>query len=87
MARNVAADATEGWRAVLVFSVVDEKGDESVYTEYEGLYNTEGAAKGRITYWKNWTKYKIGREMSQGRFLVKGWVEKTDLNWSPITPE
>lgn len=87
MARNIAADSTEAWRAVLILNSVNPDGETETVTVYEGIYNSEGAAKGRVTYWKNWTKFKIENEMSHGQFLVKGWTEKATLEWAQPSPE
>lgn len=82
MARSIAADSTEAWRAVLIMSNPNGEGIAETYTVYEGIYNTEAAAKGRVTYWRNWTKYKLDNDRNHGEFLVKGWVEKATLEWA-----
>ncbi len=67
MARSIAADATEAWRAVLVHK--NEKGE--IWYSYEGIYNTRGVAQGRVTYHKN-------RSYNP---CYDGWVEKADIAW------
>jgi len=87
MGRKIAADAAETWRVALVFVNPDENGVSETFTEYEGVYNSVGAAKGRVTYWRNWTKFKVENEINSGKFLIDGWVEKAALEWERVTPE
>lgn len=69
MARNIAADQTEAWRAVIVF-----KWDNgNLYYKYEGLYATRGPAKGRVTEYRNGNKH-----------FYDGWVEKADITWNKV---
>lgn len=82
MARSIAADLTEAWRAVIVMRKRKANGNDETYTVYEGIYNSEGAAKGRVTYWRNWTQHKLDNGYDYGAFLVDGWVEKADITWN-----
>jgi hypothetical protein len=70
MARSIAADSTEAWRAVIVRK--DSNG--RIYYEYEGIYNTKGTAKGRVTYWRRYYP----------KSFYDGWVEKADITWNKV---
>lgn len=85
MARNITVDETgQPWRAVMVFKMDDT--DELVYY-YEGIYSKPGAARGRVSFWRNagarkfwdgpdWNKRNIRR----GTFY-DGWVEQGTITW------
>lgn len=77
MARNIAADATAAWRAVLVFKT-EEGALEYVY---EGIYNNKGTAKGRVTYWVNHQRYKDELGIASKCRFYDGWVEQADILW------
>lgn len=69
MARNIAANSEEAWRAVIVFKSSNGK----IWYEYEGIYNTRGIAKGRVSYWRG----------HSARFY-DGWVERAQVIWERV---
>jgi hypothetical protein len=69
MARNIAADQDEAWRAVIVFK--SNKGN--LWYEYEGIYNKKGTAKARVSYWRG-----------VSNSFYDGWVEKADITWHKV---
>lgn len=88
MARSIAADDKEAWRAVLVFKRRDNQ--ELVYF-YEGIYAKEGTAKGRITFWSNNGVKRIhdGPTWKQDTHSTladyyDGWSEKADIIWNKV---
>ena len=69
MARSIAVDLDEAWRAVTVF-----KGPTgNIWYNYEGIYNSRGTARQRVTYHKRWNKN-----------FYDGWVEKADITWNKV---
>ena len=81
VARSIAADKFEAWRAVIVF-----KTPEGVLEYvYEGIYTKRGTAMGRCTFWANWQDNRddLGIGQGQKRFY-DGWVEKADITWNKV---
>ncbi len=70
MARNVAVDLKEAWRAVVVFR---DPVNGKIWYEYEGIYNLKSTAQGRISYHKK-----------NSRRFYNGWVEKADIHWNKV---
>ena len=67
MARNIGADATEMWRAALIFK--EPETGELVY-QYNGLYSKRSTAVQLISSFRN----------SHPDFY-DGWPEKATLTW------
>ena len=88
VARSIAADDNEAWRAVLVFKRRDNQ--ELVYF-YEGIYNKPGTARGRVTFWSNNQVKRIcdGKEWDRNAHRTiadyyDGWIEKADIHWNKV---
>jgi len=88
MARNIAANDDEAWRAVLVFKRRDNL--ELAYF-YEGIYAKQGTAKGRISYWQNNGIKRIydGPTWSTETHntladFYDGWPEKATISWDTV---
>ena len=88
MARNIAADADNAWRAVLVFKRRD---NQELSYFYEGLYPKEGTAKSRVTYWRNNYVKRIydGPTWSSKTHntladFYDGWTEKATITWDKV---
>lgn len=83
MARSIAVDATEAYRAVMVWK--DIQGVLS-YT-YEGIYSKEGTAKARITFWSGYKRKAVSETWDGPVHYVSfydGWTEKCDLTWNKV---
>lgn len=72
MARSIRMDSSETFRAVVTF-----KGwkDQPV-TKVEGPYGKIGAARARVTYWRNSRRYHGG--------FVDGYVERAVTVWERV---
>lgn len=77
MARKIAVD-DDGtmYRAVIVKKY--RRNAEPV-TTYEGPYDKPGAARARVTFWKNW----LGADKSQEQW-ADGWIESAETVWSRV---
>lgn len=80
MARNIAADSSEAWRAVIIF----KREDGTLEYVYEGIYNSKGTAKGRVTYWINWQAYRDRLGIPGKKRLYDGWTEQADITWNKV---
>jgi len=81
MARNIAADLNEAWRAVIVFKAEDGH----LYYEYEGIYDKRGTAMGRCTFWANWQEDRDNKGIGhKGSRFYDAWVEKADITWNKV---
>jgi len=88
MARDIAANDDEAWRAVLIFKRQDNQ--ELAYL-YEGVYPKESTAKGRITYWRNHGYKRIfdGPTWNKDTHSTladyyDGWIEKASIVWHKV---
>lgn len=81
MARNIAADDGEVWRAVLVYRSAADT--EVVYKD--GAYANAAQAKARVTYNRNRAnRYdKIDGEW-QWIVFYEGWIEQGNVFWSRV---
>lgn len=88
MARSIAADDGEIWRAVMVY--VDPQ-TGLTYTFREGAYAKAGTAKARITYHKNGSRRVnttpgVDSYSPHANFVwvdwVDGWIERGNVLWS-----
>lgn len=71
MARNIVLNQDGGYRAVHIFT--DFQGKE--HTVYEGIYNKEGTAKARVSFWRNYLEESF----------VDGWVEYGEIpQWERV---
>lgn len=88
MARSIAANDDETWRAVLVFKRRD---NQELSYFYEGVYAKEGTAKARITYWRNngikriydGPMWKTDTHNTLADFY-DGWTEKATVTWEKV---
>lgn len=75
MARDISADGTTPvYRAVTEFYTTNP--DKPSWTRHEGPYASVGAAKARVTFWKN---YMTGKG-----YVVVGWVEEGTVDWKRV---
>lgn len=84
MARNIAADDNEAWRAVLVFKRVDNQ--ELVY-HYEGIYGKAGTARTRVSFWKNHGKKAFSTDPAYTYVWATyydGWIEQATITWNKV---
>jgi hypothetical protein len=82
MARNIAADDNEAWRAVMVFKRHDTQ--ELVYY-YEGIYGKPGTARARVSFWRERGKKTFDGEKPYTYVwsdYYDGWIEKADITWN-----
>lgn len=88
MARSIAANDDEAWRAVLIFKRRDNQ--ELVYF-HEGIYGKKGTAKARITYWQRYSVKRIfdGPSWKDDTHstladFYDGWPEKAEIMWNKV---
>lgn len=72
MARNIGADGSDVYRAVIAFT--GSKGDQ--WTEHEGPYAKLGAARARVTFWSNY--------MARSGGSATGHVEQAHTVWTQV---
>lgn len=84
MARNIAADDGEIWRAILVYITND--GTEVVFKE--GAYANAGQAKARVTYNKRRAN-RYDKALGEWQWVtwVDGWIERGNVLWSRVPNE
>lgn len=74
MARNIGADGSDVYRAVIVKTYADGR----TYTAHEGPYTEPGPARARITFWRNrMAAYDDGSS-------AEGHVEQAHTVWAPV---
>lgn len=80
MARNIGADGSDVYRAVI--TITDAKtGKKSL--KYEGPYSHKGSAQGRITFWENYfTDYDDDGRPTGSR--ATGVVERAQTVWVEV---
>ncbi|MEU9925083.1 hypothetical protein AB0H51_28010 [Streptomyces griseoluteus] len=79
MARNIGADGSAVYRAVI--TITDRKtGEESL--KYEGPYSTPGAAHGRVSFWVNYLAEYDDYDRRTGS-RATGVVERAHTVWLP----
>ncbi|NUQ88153.1 MAG: hypothetical protein HOQ43_06785 [Glycomyces artemisiae] len=79
MARNIGADGRRVYRAVIVQT--DQRRDGKSGTRYEGPYDSPGAARARVTFWRNyWDAYDDGSSAT-------GHIEQAHTVWTPVDGE
>ncbi|MFF0894721.1 hypothetical protein [Streptomyces sp. NPDC003278] len=79
MARNIGADGRRVYRAVIVQT--DQRRDGKSGTRYEGPYDSPGAARARVTFWRNyWDAYDDGSSAT-------GHIEQAHTVWTPVDSE
>lgn len=70
MARNIGLSSTgTGYRAVLVLR--PKSGEGEPYMIANGIYDTDGPAKGRISYWRH----------NHPERFIDGWIEEAEITW------
>lgn len=74
MARSIAADQSEAFRAV---HTAKRAYDGEIITWHEGVYNKRSAATGRITFWRNYYKRLTGE-------YISGRVDRAQIVWEPV---
>jgi hypothetical protein len=74
MARNIGADGSTVYRAVIEKTYADGR----TYTAHEGPYTELGPARARVTFWRNrMAAYGDGRSAT-------GHVEQAHTVWAPV---
>lgn len=69
MARNIGADGRAVYRAVITFG-------DSPTPRYEGPYGSAGAARARVSFWRNYLARSGGS--------ARGRVEQAHTVWTPV---
>lgn len=76
MVRNIGADGRTVYRAVITFK--DQRRDGKSGTRYEGPYDSVGAARARVSFWRNrMAAYGDGSS-------AEGHVEQAHTIWAPL---
>lgn len=73
MARSIAVNSTEAWRAVIVLKVQHGPNAGRIDYKYEGLYDKQSTARGRVSYWKNYSAQ-----------FYDGWAERAVIEWEKV---
>lgn len=86
MARQMASDDAQMFRAVIVTTVTHPDGREPrVFTEHYGPYRTKGAASSAITYQKKHEAWYIRYNRAAGTTReVSGYVERAETVWRRV---
>lgn len=76
MARNIGADGSDVYRAVITTT---DAATDKPFTWHEGPYAKPGAAAARVTFWANYH-----RDDEDGSTPTRGHVEQAHTVWAPI---
>lgn len=71
MARNIGADGSTVYRAVIVKSI-----DGREWTSHEGPYTEPGPARARVSFWRN--------RMRRNGGSAEGHIEQAHTIWAPL---
>lgn len=95
MARHIAADGLELFRAVVTTTRTREGEEPTVYTSYFGPYNKVGTAKAQVTSEQRSAAFSNRHNVLMQRrrdaswkptvTTVTGHVEKANVTWGPVT--
>lgn len=72
MARNIGADGSTVYRAVIVKTYADGR----TYTAHEGPYTEPGPARARVTFWHN--------RMQRNGGTAEGHIEQAHTVWTRV---
>lgn len=83
MARNIGADGRDVFRAVVTSTSTDGRSA----TWHEGPYGTVGAARARVSFWRNHLAEHDDDGEATGTSRAAGHVERALTVWRPIDDE
>ncbi len=92
MARHIAADGLELFRAVVTETRTREGEEPKSFTAFYGPYNNIGTAKSMVTREQREASYTNNRNAAYARrtgtaatvVTVSGRVEKANVSWEPV---
>jgi hypothetical protein len=75
MARNIGADGSTVYRAVITFA----NADGTTTTRHEGPYGKVGAARARVSFWRNYLT-----DPDTGESTATGHIERAVTTWERV---